>query len=268
MYIHCGMVTLSAVYGALWRRKYFTVAVALGVAAAAWALSQSQQKLYTASSLIRVEQKVTGAGDLFGALQTGERLARTYVQIAETRGVERRVRELLGPSVPRSSINIDASQVANLELVNLSNTADDPVVAAKVANAIPAALEDFIKEAGTRRDTITTIETASVPIGPSSPNTTLNVALGLIVGLILAAGLALLFEALSDRLPAQEELEKLTGHAVIASIPKLELKTVRAAPTENIAVLPEPVALGRDKRDAATKQAARTGQRAPWRSDA
>ena len=43
--------------------------------------------MYTASSLIRVQQRVTSANDIYGALQTGERLARTYAKIATTTSV-------------------------------------------------------------------------------------------------------------------------------------------------------------------------------------
>lgn len=222
-------MTIPAIYAALWHRKLFIFIVTAAVTGAAIALSLVQTKEYTASSLVRIEQRVQSASDVFGALQTGERLARTYAQIAETRGVTARIRESVGDGVPAEAITIDANQVANLELLQLSVTYRDPVVAAKVANAAPEALAEFVRSTGQSRDLITTVETATVPSSPSSPDVPLNVALGVVLGLILAAGLALLFEALSDRIPGQEELEKLTGHAIIATIPNLDFRPAKAS---------------------------------------
>lgn len=248
-------MTIPAIYAALWHRKLFIIIVTAAVTGAAIALSLVQTKEYTASSLVRIEQRVQSASDVFGALQTGERLARTYAQIAETRGVTARIREAVGDGVPAEAITIDANQVANLELLQLSVTYRDPVAAAKVANAAPEALAEFVRSTGQSRDLITTVETATVPSSPSSPDVPLNVALGVVLGLILAAGLALLFEALSDRIPGQEELEKLTGHAIIATIPNLDFRPAKPQAAAQAAEQPRST---RAQRPAAPAQPARS----------
>jgi capsular polysaccharide biosynthesis protein len=197
------------------------VVITGSVVVAASAFTARQPKLYTASSLVRVQQQARDAQDVFGALQTGERLARTYERIAETESVRALVQERLRGNVPPDAVAIDAKQLSNLELLQIAVTHRDPAVAAKVANAVPAALAAFVKTTGSDGDRITMVERASPPTTPSSPNMRLNVALAFLLGLILSGGLALMKETFSDRIEGAEELERSTGHPVIAAIPNL-----------------------------------------------
>jgi capsular polysaccharide biosynthesis protein len=176
---------------------------------------------------VRVQQNVRNSEEAFGALLTGERLARTYEQIAETDSVEELVEKQMGASFP-PFVTIEAAQLSNLELLEISATDASPRGAAAVANAVPRALSAFIRQTGSFRDTISVVERASVPQTPSSPNVTLNLVLAFLLGLILAAGLALLREGLSDRMDGVEELERVAGHPVIAVIPNLKFQAIVA----------------------------------------
>ena len=174
---------LTSVYRILWRHRLLILVLTGVLVGTTWLLTARQTKEYTATALVRVQQRVTQAEDVFGALQTGERLARMYVTIAETRAVADEVRERLPRSIPDSAIKVDAAQVSNLELLQSLRDEPDPVVAARVANAVPGALADYIQQTGTTRDIIRPIERASAPTSPSSPNLKLNIAIALMLGL-------------------------------------------------------------------------------------
>ena len=239
---------ISEVYRTLWRHRLLMLLTTALVVVAAFVLTERATKLYTASSLVRVQQDVRNAEEAFGALLTGERLARTYERIAETDAVGDLVKSELPRSVSDSAVVIDAAQLSNLELLELSVTNESPRVAAQVANAVPGALASFIERTGSFRDTITVVERASAPSEPSSPNLRLNLMLAFILGLILAAGLALIRESLSDRIEDIEELEKTTGHPVIAVIPNLKFQPVPTARPRGGAQVEElPVAVGAAK---------------------
>lgn len=216
-------MTVSDLYRALWRHRGFIVVMTAGLVGLTWFLTARQTKEYTASTVVRVQQSIANATEAFGALQTGERLARTYAQIAEASPVAAQVYDELNRSVPRSEIKIDAEQVQDLELLRLSVTNPSPTRAAAIANAAPAALSAFIKRTGSLRDKISTVEPATVPTSPSSPNLRLNLALALLLGLIFNGALALLVDALSDRVGTAEELEQATGHPVLTTVPNLKL---------------------------------------------
>lgn len=219
---------ISDVYRTLWRQRWFMLFVTGVVVAAAFFLTTRQTKQYTATSLVRVQQDVRNAEEAFGALLTGERLARTYERIAETDSVRELVQQEVPRSVPEDAVSVEAAQVSNLELLGLSVTYSDPKVAATVANAVPRALATFIDKTGSFRDTITVVERASVPSAPSSPNLRLNLMLAFMLAVVLSVGLALLRESLSDRVEDIEDLEKVAGHPVIAVIPNLRFQPARA----------------------------------------
>jgi capsular polysaccharide biosynthesis protein len=214
-------MAVAAVYRTLWRHKLFILLLTTALVAATYVMTSRLEKQYTASSLVRIEQQVTQASDVYGSLITGERLARTYALIAKTSSVWRLVRERLPESVPSEAIRIDADQVSNLEVLSLSVTYSDPEIAAQVANAVPGALAEFVRQSGATRETISTLQSAGPPASPSSPNLKLNLTIALLLGLILNSGLVLLIEAFSDRVGGVEDLERATGHPVIAAIPPL-----------------------------------------------
>jgi capsular polysaccharide biosynthesis protein len=214
---------ISDVYRALWRHKLLIVAMTAVVVGTTFFLTARQTKVYTASSLVRVQQNVQNGPEVFGALMTGERLARTYEPMAETKSVRNRVKARLQGTVPDDTFVVDATQLSDLDLLEIAVTHRDPKVAAAIANAVPAALTSFIGTTETFRDSITMVERASPPTTPSSPNMRLRLVVALMLGLILSSGLALFRETLSDRIEGAEELERLTGHPVIATIPKLQL---------------------------------------------
>ncbi len=211
------------VYRALWRHKIFVVVLTLGLVAAAFVLTKQEQKKYSTSTLIRVQQQIQDPTQALGALETGQRLAQTYAKIIETTAVTQRIYEQLGGQIALKDIAVSATPIQDLELVTITATETTPQSAQRVANAAPAALRAWIKDTGTLRDQVVTVDRAQLPLGPSSPKLKLNLALAFVLGLILNGGLALLIEVFADRLPEPDELESLTGRPVVASIPNLKL---------------------------------------------
>jgi len=65
------------------------------------------------------------------------------------------------------------------------------------------------------------LSAAAIPTGPSFPRTKLNIALGMILGGMLAAGLALLAELLDNYFSTPEDIERMFGVSSIGSIPLL-----------------------------------------------
>jgi polysaccharide biosynthesis transport protein len=64
------------------------------------------------------------------------------------------------------------------------------------------------------------VQEATVPDSPSSPKTKLNVALGLLLGIVLGIGVALLRDQLDRSLKEAEEVEEIFHLPILATIPE------------------------------------------------
>jgi succinoglycan biosynthesis transport protein ExoP len=103
---------------------------------------------------------------------------------------------------------------------------------AKLEALPPAELEGQTGESLARQarelETLATIETgraelaqrATAPEAPSSPQTKRNVALGVLLGIILAIGVVLLLEQIDRRIRDPEELEAIYGVPILGTIPE------------------------------------------------
>jgi capsular polysaccharide biosynthesis protein len=220
-------VTVADVYQALWRHKIFIVIATVVALACTWFLTSTKPKVYEATTLIRVEQRTQDPGQVLSALETGAQLVRTYARIATTSTIEGNIANQLKGQVPPGEVygSLSASQVSDLELLNLTASSQNPKVAALIANAAPQALREWIKRTATTRDLVVTVQQAGVPSSPSSPQVKSNLVLALVLGLILNSGLALLADFLLDRVGKLEELEPLVGHPLLSAVPALKLQT-------------------------------------------
>ena len=101
--------------------------------------------------------------------------------------------------------SITADSPLNTVLINVTVTDQDPQVASDIANATVESLGTQVtkmeKPTGTQPSPVRVIttRTATVPTAPATPNIAINLALGLLVGLALGYGQALLREALDTK---------------------------------------------------------------------
>ncbi len=214
----------SEFYGALWRHKVFISVMTAVFVASALVLTLREQKIYQASSLVRVQQLISDPSQTLGVLAATSQLAMTYGRIVETTTIAQKIATNSKGELPLDKVDghISGSPVQGLDMLTIAARSPDPLTAERIANAAPHALESFIRQTGTLRDQITLVQRADLPRAASSPNLKLNLALALLLGLIFNAALALAIDLISDRVGDADEFEKLTGVPVIASIPPLK----------------------------------------------
>jgi polysaccharide biosynthesis transport protein len=75
------------------------------------------------------------------------------------------------------------------------------------------------------KDSATIVSSAQVPTAASGPDKNKTLLIGLLVGLVLAVGVALLRERLDDRVKSAEELERAIGTRVLGSVPRVRAWT-------------------------------------------
>lgn len=208
----------------LGRRKWVVILTAAITLLVALAGTLAIRPIYQTSATLRISTTTEGAYPNWRYDTTyADRLMNTYVQVVTSDPMLAQLAKQLGVTTLPT---IKASIIANSELMQITAEDQDPIMAAKGANAMTQILIDYAAQDVPPADTqspnpskVTIIETASVPRGPSSPRIPLNIALGLVVGLVGGISLAFLLESLDTTLYSSEQIQVVTDLPVLGRIP-------------------------------------------------
>ncbi|KUO20268.1 polysaccharide biosynthesis tyrosine autokinase [Streptomyces dysideae] len=224
-------------------RRWLTVVVclvlAVGAAVAATSLSTPA---YEASTQLFV---ATRASEDTTQLSQGQSFSQARVQsyaaIVPTRQVTGPVvRELkLGITPEELASRITAEAPLNTVLINISVRDTSPKRAASIANAVAASFSAVVErlekpkptdrqdpegEPSASPDPVSPVslgvtQHAVAPAGPVSPRPLVNLAAGVLAGLLLAVGLVVLRETLDTTLKTSQAVGELTGLSGLGAIP-------------------------------------------------
>ncbi|MBU3994550.1 MAG: polysaccharide biosynthesis tyrosine autokinase [Actinobacteria bacterium] len=198
----------------------------IGVGAAA-AYSLTRTPLYESTSKVFVSAQGTSS---VAELQQGNSFTQarvsTYVSLVSTQTVLVPViGELeLNTSSEELAAKVSASAALNTLIINITVSDADPVLAAELADAIAESLavtvEAIERPAGSEVSPVrlTQVQQAQVASAPASPNVPVNLALGLLVGLALSVGIAVLREVLDTRVRNERDVRELTESPILGGI--------------------------------------------------
>ncbi|WP_081589151.1 polysaccharide biosynthesis tyrosine autokinase [Arthrobacter sp. Rue61a] len=140
---------------------------------------------------------------------------------------------VLQPAIDSLGIDVTAEQLAsrvtastelNTVLIKISVADESAVQAAALAQAVGDSLIRTVdtlekpKTGGSSPVSLSIIKPAKAPLAPSAPNGRLNVILGLVVGLVLGVGAALLRTVLDNRVRTEADLRKVTDAPLLGGI--------------------------------------------------
>lgn len=120
--------------------------------------------------------------------------------------------------------NVTADAPLNKTLIDVNVSDTDPVRAALIANKLAVFMSDYLpskvlKDAqGRSVITITIPHPAAVPSSPTTPNKVLNIGLGLVVGVLIGVGVAVLREVLDTTVKGPSDFEEI-GVPVLGLVP-------------------------------------------------
>jgi capsular polysaccharide biosynthesis protein len=216
------LFSLDTLIGALWKRLWIIVLVTAVATGAAVGFSLQQTPQYTASIKILIGENraiVESPGEAIN-LQS---LTLTMVEAINSLSVAEGVAKELDSQVRPETVlaNMSAEGIEGTQFIQVNYTDTDPERAQRVANTIGSVFSDLIEEAGSGDSpvTITIWERAQLPSAPVSPDPVNNALLGLVLGGILGAAIALLLAYLDDRWQSPEEVEQVAGVPNLGAIP-------------------------------------------------
>lgn len=215
---------------ALMRKLWLIVLCAVIIGAAAFGYTKYfVTPMYRASVTIYVNNNRLNVEGSTATLTTSDlsvaqRLVSTYVITLKSDRVLNKVAQELDVKLSASQIRgmISAEAVDNTEVFNVTITNADPALAAQIANAVAKVAPDEISEIVVGSST-KIIDYATVPKSPSSPNVMRNTALGAVIGIVLAAVIAILQELLDVRVREEQDVTRLSEAPILGRIPDFAL---------------------------------------------
>lgn len=183
--------------------------------------------VYTAETQLFVAIQSSGSVQ---ELQQGNTFSQarvqSYVKTVGSPVVLQPVIDVLGLDLTSEELakRVTATSDTNTVLINISVTDNSSVQAAAIAQAVADSMIKAVdslekpKTGGTSPVSLSIIKPAIAPVAPSSPNTRLNLLLGLIVGLGLGVGGALLRSTLDSRIRGEADLRQVTSAPLLGGI--------------------------------------------------
>lgn len=199
----------------------------LVVVAIAGILTWRATPLYASSARMFVSTQ--GSTDGAQANQGGQfslQRVKSYADLLTGQEIARRVADQLDLNETPSALAEQISATSKLDTVILTVTVTDPdparaqMLADGVAEVFVAYVAELETPPGKDEATIkaTVVDPASEPTSPISPQPVRNIGLGLILGLLLGAGAAVLRETFDTTIKSTKQLETLVPAPIIGAI--------------------------------------------------
>ena len=213
------------------------VALVLTTAAAAFVTWQTTPE-YASSARLFVATSDADASQAYqGGLFATQRVASYADLVPKSRQLADDVVEALGGDADAGDLQEQITAQVVPDTVNLEITATDPdpVRARDIAQAYAEALSDMVSNLETpdgQTDALIRaqiVDNAGVPDAPVSPNPKRNIGLGVLVGLLLGVGLAVLRELLDNSVSTSEDISQITTAPVLGQI-TIDPQAVRQPP--------------------------------------
>jgi capsular exopolysaccharide synthesis family protein len=208
------------------RKRAWLIAIAAVLCtAAALAISLATIPVYEGTAKLLVVAKSDPAGGISSAYEgalLSQQLVKSFAQILESRATAEAALRLdpLPLTARQLQQRVHAEPVIDTLLIDLRVEDTDPAVAKRITNSVARAFIETVPTLqGGSRLRVSLVEPALAPTEPVRPRTKLNTALGLVLGLFLGTGLALLRDSLDRSVKTPEELEAAAGAPVVGTIP-------------------------------------------------
>lgn len=162
-------------------------------------------------------------------INTNLQLINTYKDIIKGPVILDDVREEMDLSLSHSQVanKISISNASDSQVFSVSVTDTDPYEAAELANTTASVFQDNLNDI-MNVDNITVISPAVPNTTPVSPNNTLNLAIGLVLGGMIGVGLAFLLEFLDNTVKDERFIVEELGWTNLGIVSKMSQDDLKA----------------------------------------
>ncbi len=178
--------------------------------------------VYSASTTLWVIKD--GSQIDYSQLLLARNLTKTYAQIGQSRAVLEDVIERLNLrdiTVQDLQEKVTVSAVRDTELISLMVEDTDPEMAVRLADTLAAAFQDRVR-AIMQVENVAVVDSAEGSVEQVRPRPVLNTAIAVVLGGMVAVGLAFLLEFLDTSVKSPEDVARHIGLPVLGVIPVIE----------------------------------------------
>ena len=209
------------------RRRWLSIVIiTLLTLASVAAVTLMMPKAYTATTRVFFAVNGDSVSALAQASSFIEKQMASYAEVATSPKVLDKVVEQLGLSTTAVELadSIEANVSVDTVIIEIAATDPDPRQAARIANAVGTELAKAAGDLtpglanGSEAVRATTLAVAQVPTSPSSPNILRNLGVGLILGLLLGFGIAVLRKLLDTKVRSEQDVRALTDHPILGVV--------------------------------------------------
>ncbi len=194
--------------------------------------------LYQASTRLFVATTTsTSVSEQYQGNLLSQQRVLSYVELLKGQTLAQRTADKLNLEMSADELRerVNATAKADTVLITVAVLDTSPVRARDIANALSDEFVLMVRELetsapGTRPDARVVVEQrASIPEAPVIPKKSRNIALGIVLGLSLGTGFALLRDLFDNTVKGRETLEQITGLGLVGSIPLDKARRINPA---------------------------------------
>lgn len=217
-------MTLEDIFKALKKRWLLIVSVTLMflMGGSVFVLFFGPVPQYQSSTTVLVDYRASETEALTqNDINLSQKLVQTYTEIIKSLTILNPVIEEMDLSLTPNELlkKIAVSQVNETEIIKISVTDEDPILARDIANTLAQTFSEEISHI-MKVDSTSVLDEAVLPTTPLAQNKVTKIAIAGILGMMVSIGLVFLFEYLDRSIKTADETEHLLGVPVLGVIPK------------------------------------------------
>lgn len=226
-------IDLKELFFALKKKAWLIIVAGLlmGCIAAGWSKFM-MTPMYSSTSSVLVLSKETTLTSL-ADLQLGSQLANDYKVLINSRPVLEEVIENLGLSMGYKELKaaIAVENPTDTRILNLTVSNPDPILACEIVDELAEVSSAYI---GDKMEVTPpkVIETGEVALYPDSPSIKKNALLGVLAGVVVAAGIITVLNVMNDTVRTEEDIARYLNLSTFAVVPD-KAQEKRTQPKKN-----------------------------------
>lgn len=209
---HIKLIIIVTLISTLLAFLYVTYFVTPIYSTTALILVQSEASFTTGSTSSNLNAEEVKVGSITSSIELANTCAVLFTEVPEMKSII-------------SGASVSIKPVEDSYFLRITASSPDPNTAANIANrvaqAAPAVFQTYFGDAGK----VDTVDEASIPSRPSSPNKSKYVMIGFLAGLVISLVISFLLEIIDTTIKPGDDLYKIYNVPVFAEIIDFEVES-------------------------------------------